>query len=235
MAFVILANPTAGIFQGDRQTIAVTLEPEARAHVTNQSATKVHRMPDSFAVQDTSLTIGESAHLEYLPEPVIPFKGARIRQETNISVASSGALLYGEIIAPGRVAFGENLDYESFQNCLTVSRPEGELLYREAYRLEPRVCPPWSPVVLGLADTPTLGFLLIVTAAVKAQVLQAHLQEGGVVEGTTMGITTLPRDCGVGIKVIGPEMQGVKSTLTALASKARQLLTGFGLPASRKY
>ena len=101
MAFVFLANPTAGIFQGDIQRISVAVGPAARAHGTNQSATKVHAMPEGFAWQETELLIENDGYLEYLPEPIIPFKGARFGQRTRITVASTGSLLYGEILHRG--------------------------------------------------------------------------------------------------------------------------------------
>jgi hypothetical protein len=50
-----------------------------------------------------------------------------------------------------------------------------------------------------------------------------------------IGATCLPGDCGVGIRVIGAEVQQVKSVLTMLASSARLQLIGAPLPPSRKY
>ena len=49
LALVMLANPTGGIFQGDHHHIAITVESGAAAHVTTQSSTKAHSMPDGRA------------------------------------------------------------------------------------------------------------------------------------------------------------------------------------------
>ena len=253
MAFVFVANPTAGIFQGDHQRIAVEVQTGARAHVTNQSATKIHAMPDSAAYQYTNLAVADNSYLEYLPEPLIPFRGSRFRQETRITVSETGSLLYSEITTPGRVAHGEMLDYDWLDTRLTVSRPEsrpgcgslnggpvyGELIYHEAYRLGPNANPLQTATILGKHDAPTLGSLMIITAVIPALDLAAELRttmnpavEGieGMSSDISIGATCLPGDCGVGIKVISPGTQAVKSALTLIASASRRLLIGSPLP-----
>ena len=254
MAFVFVANPTAGIFQGDHQRIAVEVQPGARAHVTNQSATKIHVMPDSAAYQYTNLSVADNSYLEYLPEPLIPFRGSRFRQETRITVSETGSLLYSEITTPGRVAHGEVLDYDWLDTRLKVFRPScgptdgspgyGDPIYYEACRLEPKANPLQTAAVLGKNDAPTLGSLLIITAVIPAPDLVAELRrvinpaENGVEamsSDLSIGATCLPGDCGVGIKVIGPGTQAVKSALTLIASASRRLLIGSPLPPPRKY
>lgn len=234
MAFVMLVNPGPGILQGDHQTIRVEVKANARAHVTNQSATKLHRMPDSGAAVQTTLIVGDGAHLEYLPEPVIPFAGTRITQQTRITVASSGTLFFWEITAPGRVAFGESLEYEHLRNDLTISRPDGQALCREAFLLQPRLRSLRSAVVAGPVDHPTLGSLWIVSSRPDAAVLRDRLREAPIPDGARVGITTLPFDAGVGVKVIGPQLQVVKSILTSLAARARDLALGSPLTLCRK-
>ena len=74
LAMVMLSNPTGGIFQGDRHRIAVNVEPGAAAHVTGQGATRVHAMPHGMARQDVELVVAEDGYLEYLPDPIIPYR-----------------------------------------------------------------------------------------------------------------------------------------------------------------
>ena len=254
MAFVFVANPTAGIFQGDHQRIQVEVQPGAKAHVTNQSASKIHAMPDFAAYQHTNLAVADNSYLEYLPEQLIPFRCSRFRQETRITVSETGSLLYAEITAPGRVARGEVLDYDWLDTRLTVSRPNcgppsggpafGEPIYHEAYRLEPRTNPLQTAAVLGQHEAPTLGSLLIITDTIPAPELAAELRRvinpavvgiEAVSPNLSIGVSCLPGDCGVGIKIIGPGTQAVKSALTLLASTSRRLLIGSPLPPSRKY
>ena len=240
MAFVFLANPTAGIFQGDTQQISVAVGPAARAHVTNQSATKIHAMPEGSAWQETELLIENDGYLEYLPEPMIPFKGARFGQRTRITVASTGSLLYGEILAPGRLARGEALEYERVETRLTICRPDGVPIHHESYRMTPRSRSPLSPAILGADEAPALGSLLVVTQGVDVQKAADRLRETALAEmganpEIRVGVTRLPGDSGVAVKALGPETRGVQSVVMELASEARRMLIGAALPPSRKY
>ena len=240
MAFVYLANPTAGIFQGDRQIIEIKVSSGAKAHVTNQSATKIHVMPELSASQDTSLIVEDQRYLEYLPEPIIPFRGARLSQRASISVAANGTLIYGEIVAPGRLAHGELLAYHHLRNSLTVSRPDGYPIYHETYCLQPGVRFPLASGILMNERQSTLGTMLIITNAVEARVLVDNLREClndsfAASWGNKVGITSLSGGHGVGLKVIGSETQSVKSVLTHLWSASRRQLLGSEAPAPRKY
>ena len=240
MAFVCLANPTAGIFQGDHQRISVTVEPGAKAHITNQSATKIHAMPEGSASQETVLTVGDGGHLEFLPEPLIPFRGSRFRSSTSITVAPTGTLLYAELIAPGRTARGEVLAFDTLESRLTICRPNGPPLYHESYRLEPRAHSLLTVPVFGPFDTPVLGSLLALTGTVDAQAVARELlaairSETEQSPKIQVGISRLPQDNGVGVKVLASDTQTVKCALMCLASKARKLLLGYGLPHPRKY
>ena len=70
----ILINSSGGLVQGDRLFIDVRLEDGGRAHLTTQSANRIYRMEGGCAVQETSLSTGENAFLEYLPTRTSPSK-----------------------------------------------------------------------------------------------------------------------------------------------------------------
>jgi urease accessory protein len=89
------------VLQGDRLALEVAVGPGARAHVTTQSATKVHSMDANYAVQTQSIALADGAYLELLPEPLIPHRRARFLSDTRISIAPTATLLW-EIVQPGR-------------------------------------------------------------------------------------------------------------------------------------
>jgi len=51
LAWIFMITTTGCVLQGDRLALEVTVAPEARAHVTTQSATKIHSMDANYAVQ----------------------------------------------------------------------------------------------------------------------------------------------------------------------------------------
>src|SRR5512142_726607 len=77
LAWLFMITTSGCVLQGDRLALDVAVAPGARAHVTTQSATKIHSMDANYAVQTQTFTVADSAYLEYLPEPLIPHRQAR--------------------------------------------------------------------------------------------------------------------------------------------------------------
>jgi len=240
MAFVYLVNSTAGILQGDRLRVAVKVAEGAKAHLTTPSATKVFAMPDGSAYQETHLTVENGAYLEYLPDQMIPFGGARFSQSTSITVAPDATLIYGEIIAPGRVDRGETLAYDCLKSRLTINTSDGAPIYHENFSITPQARFPMGIGILGSGMAPTLGTLLAVTRAPMAAALLDRIRGCledmiGVDQGSRFGVTLLPGGGGVALKVTAPLAGMVRNTLRAAWQEIRQETLGVGLPNLRKY
>jgi len=60
MAWLFMITTGGCVLQGDRLALDVALGPGARAHVTTQSATKVHSMDANYAHQTQSFLLGRA-------------------------------------------------------------------------------------------------------------------------------------------------------------------------------
>ena len=129
-------NPTGGVLQGDRLEADVRVERGAHAVLTTPSATKVYRADRMTAESHTRLRVAAGATLEYLPEPLIPYSGARYLERVSLDVEPGGRVLSWGILTPGRAARGELFDYEVLGFRLDV-REGDALALRERARLEP--------------------------------------------------------------------------------------------------
>jgi urease accessory protein len=178
MAFVFLANPTAGILEGDRQTIEVNAGPDCRVHVSTQSATKIYSMFAGSAGQRVSLELQDGAYLEYLPDPVIPFSRASFAQDVVVRVAPGATLVFGEVIAPGRVDMGEVFAFNQLQSRLTVLAPNGDSLYRESYSLAPLKYKLLSIGLMGQYTAPSLGTMLLLNNSGELEDLRDGVRAG---------------------------------------------------------
>ncbi len=244
MAYVFLANPTGGLLQNDRHRIAVSVGAGARAHVTTQSATKVYTMTGDVAEQRVRLDVASDGYLEYLPDPLIPYRDASLEQEIEIACEPGGALLFSDVVTPGRVAMGESFRFRRISNRLTVCGHSGRPVYRDAFDLEPEVGHLTGIGVLGFggqqdsdeATARTLGSLLIVCDSVRASSIldriRRNLEPSSEVR---VGASVLPDGNGVGVKMIGQDCAAVQQALTRVWSIARQELLGVTAPALRKY
>ena len=263
MAFVFLANPTGGLLDGDRQEISVAVHSGAKAHITTQSAAKIYAMPrGGQAEQRIALDVAAGGYLEYLPDPLIPYRDAALNQTISINLEPGAALLTWEVITPGRTAMGEAFRYRRISSRLTVTRRgKNPPAYREAFDLTPAdggltelgllgpadiphphssgTPPPGaerqSPSGLSLAG-PVLGSLLIICEPEAARNLLERLPESlSTSGGAYAAASLLPDGAGAGVKAIGPDTEAVQSTLSRAWAVARQELLAAPPPFLRKY
>ena len=108
-----LQSVSGGIYQGEDLRMTCSAEACSAAHVTTQAATIVHRMPAAPARQTVALEAADGALLEYLPDPLIMFPGARLTSVLEIEAAEGATVVACESFAhhdPG----GEDRRFESF-------------------------------------------------------------------------------------------------------------------------
>jgi urease accessory protein len=230
MAFLFLLNPTPGIFQGDVQRIRVQAGPGTRAHLTTPSATKIYAMPDRLAHQYLELDLASGAYLEYLPEPLIPFRGARLVQRTTVNLSDNTVLVMGEVIMPGRTAGGESFAFYSLDRRLTVVDAANNPVLHEASILTPLHTNPLGLTVLS-TGTPVTGTLLVVAPDQDFSALREHLQRGLLAaaagdNGHKAGITALPNGGGLALKVLARESRIARAIVRECAEAVRRYLLG---------
>ncbi len=244
LAHVFLSNPTGGLFAGDRQDVKVGVGRGARAHVTTQSATKIYTMEHGKAEQCVALSVAAGGYLEYLPDPLIPFRDASLQQDFSITVEPDGTLLWWDVITPGRVAMGEAFQYRGIRSRLAVYRAGNRPVYREAFDLCPSAARPTGIGLLGMMDEDsrqeggdfTLGSMLIVCDEdIAGRVLDSLREALRGCINTQAGASLLPDGNGVGLKVVGADCSAVRSTMVRAWSIARQELIGIPSTLNRKY
>lgn len=145
-----LHNLSGGVLGGDSLELSVEVGDGASAQLTSTGATRLYRCrPDApAAVQRQCFRVGRGALLEYLPDELIPFAGARYRQETVIELSEGAGLFWWETVAPGRAARGEVFEYDSLYFKLDLTA-NGLPLARERVALDPVLRPLRAPLRLG--------------------------------------------------------------------------------------
>jgi urease accessory protein len=127
-ALVHLHNVSGGLLGGDRLRLAVNVGAGACVQITTTGATRIYRPREESPVttQSNEVVLGENSLLEYLPDPLIPFAGARFSQRTVIRLSPGAGLFWWEILAPGREACGELFAYASVElktDLVAIGRP----------------------------------------------------------------------------------------------------------------
>lgn len=227
-ATVYVQSPTAGIAQGDRHAIRVTVDSGAHAHVSTQSATKVLRMERNYGAATVDLDVADGGYLEYLPEPTICHRDARYRLSVDLSLGADAAAIVGDVFVPGRLARDEAFAFDHVYSRVRATGPDG-LLFDDATDLRPGVDDPRRPGVLG--DRRVLGTLYVLGAPSLSDALHDRLSAR---DGVRAGATALPNDAGTLCRVLGDQTAPVRDAVRAAWDEARRGLVGVGAPTRRK-
>ena len=233
---VYIITTSGCVLQGDRLDVSVAVGADAMAHVTTQSATKIHQMDANFAAQTQRLALGESAYLELLPGPVIPHRHSRFITRTQANVAASATLLSAELLQPGRKHHGggELFEFDVYSSALTVSRPNGTALFTEKLVAEPWRHPVRHAAAMGKFDV--LANVTLVTPARHAAQIFEHVVPGADSStGCMAGASRLPHDAGLVYKVLGMDAEPVKAKVRAFWDLVRQQVTGAPIPPTRPW
>ena len=231
LAWLFVITTSGCVLQGDRMALDVALAPGARAHVTTQSATKVHSMDANCAVQTQSIALADGAYLEFLPEPLIPHRRARFLSDTRISIAPTATLLYADIVQPGRKHHHPDESFGATLLSLAVGaeRPDGQTLFNEKLVIDPARRPVRQTGVMGTFDV--LGNVILLAPKEAADRVHARVDaDVDLANGVASGACHLPNDAGLIFKAVGRETAQVKARVREFWGIAREEITGTALP-----
>ncbi|MCW2640058.1 MAG: urease accessory protein [Dactylosporangium sp.] len=232
LACVVIVSTAGGIVQGDRYETEIELAQAARVHLTTQAATKIQEMDANYASQSQHILLHDDAYLEYLPEPVIPYKHSRFVARTHICLPESATLVYADILMPGRKYYGDGelFRYDLYSSGLSVSRPDGTHLFAEKFLVEPARSSPARRGVMG--EFHVFGNVLLLTSMPSAERVLAEVPT--VVdhaEGWAAGTSRLPNNAGLSYKILGMESEPVRAKVRDFWSTARLAVMGHPAPA----
>lgn len=233
MAFVHMLQSGEGIVQGDRYRLDLDCAPGTSVHFTTPAASKIYRMEENFATQVVNLTIGAGAFVEYLPDPIIPFRDSRFYQRLQITVADDASAIVGEILLPGRVARGESHAYSLYYTDTEVRRPDGTLLFADRLKLEPRLASVGSPGLFG--GYAVSASLYVINRQVPAGALVDRLHHCLEAQHEVLiGVSELPNGCGGAVRLLGHTSAAVTAAMHVLWNEARLALVNLPAPDLRK-
>ncbi|MGZ3599650.1 MAG: urease accessory protein UreD [Ktedonobacterales bacterium] len=230
-SLVHLHNVSGGVLGGDH--LALEVEAQAGSHVqlTTTGATRIYRCAEgvSEAVQLVNVRVCAGALLEYLPDALIPFAGARYRQHTSIELADDAGLFWWEVVAPGREARGERFAYEALRLSLDL-HANGIPIAMERQCIEPRRHPVASQVRLGRFSYYATFYVCRVGtdpacwAGLEVQLAQLT-REMSVAGETVWGVSTLTAH-GLSVRGLSSASTPLVTGLQTFWSVARRALYG---------
>ncbi|MBC2933080.1 urease accessory protein UreD [Nocardioides sp. zg-1228] len=236
MPYTYLMSTGAGVMQGDRLRTDLVFGPGTSAHVTTSAWTKVLRMHHDYAVAQVNISVGEDAFLEYLPDPVILFAEARLYQRTRLTLPPSASVVVGETLVAGRLAHHDERHlYSALAADFEVCRPDGTVVALDRVRLTPADGATGDLAVLDDHDVLSMLYVLTSQASVAevTELLHSALAPS-TTGGVIFGVSALPDDAGVWVRLLGDDTRSVGAAMTLAWQSVRRLLTGGTAPTIRK-
>lgn len=224
---VYILSAGGPMVEGDRFEQHFALQPHSCAHISTGAATKVAQMQGGEACMRQSITLGEGSYLEYMPEAVIPCRGARYTTQTEIVADHTATLFLSEIVMSGRRHHGERFCYEQLSLRTRVVRPSGEVIYIDNLHIEPG----HNTLLLKgvMAGYEVFGSVLILAPKAVVQTLHNELQPYMNAD-RALGINLLPFDAGLSLRILAQERAEVKSEIRRICSALRLKVKGVPLP-----
>jgi urease accessory protein len=116
---LILMSASPGIMDQDEINISVNLSEKAQVKLFTQSFGKLHPM-EKGAVQNTVVHIKKDGIFKYIPHPVTPFANSIFKTTNDIHLDESATLIWGDILASGRIHSGESFDFTRFHSVTRI-------------------------------------------------------------------------------------------------------------------
>ncbi|CAM2864890.1 urease accessory protein UreD [Prescottella defluvii] len=229
MPCVYIISTSGCVLQGDRLHIGIDMGPGSTAHVTTQSATKVHEMDANYASQVQTVTLAEDSYLELMPGMTIPHRHARYVAHTDITIDPSATLLFSEIVMPGRKYHrgGELFEYDVYSTSVAAKHPGGEDLFAEKLLIEPGR---WPVRLAGaMRGHDVLANVVLLTPVAHAEAILDRIVPGRQ-SSVFAGASRLPNDAGLIYKVLGPESEPVRAQVREFWSLVRETVLGASIP-----
>jgi len=220
-----LQSVSGGIYRGEQLALNLRAEAGAQAQVTTQSATIVHRMEtDGAARQDMVIHVAEGALLEYLPDPLILFPGARFASTLRVVAAPGATVILSD-------AFTQH-DSREQGGCFArlasdtrIERPDGTLLAFDRFDIDGELGEAHFDGAAGAY--PAHGTLMAVHTGCPPDELAAALRAAlAECDGIYAGASTMPRDCGAWARILAKDGLALRAALKAAWIAARVIITG---------
>lgn len=220
-----LQSVSGGIYRGEHLALSLEAEAGSQAQVTTQSATIVHRMQGGAeARQDMIIRVDAGALLEYLPDPLILFPGARFHTSLRVVAAPTATVILCDAFTQhDSEASGGR--FERLVSDTRIERPDGALLAFDRFDISGALGEAHFDGAGGVY--PAHGTVIAVHDGCPAEELAGVLSEAlGECSGIYAGASTMPHDCGAWARILAEDGHSLRAALKAASAAARRKVSG---------
>lgn len=219
-------SSSPGVLAGDLLEIDISLAESTALSLNTQAFTRVQAMNESdCAEQITQITLAKNSRLFYLPHPLVLHKDSAFKQKTLIEMSENSTLIYGEIVAIGRVLNDERFAFRQFSSHLKIVALQNDGKKR------PLVsdCIQWLPSKInltaisqmeGYSHQGSLTYLHLGKSAAEIKTIVQQLQELIAESDLLVGVSQL-QSSGLMVRVLGHRADQIQRLFEQIAAFVR--------------
>jgi urease accessory protein len=209
---VVFLNTAGGLTGGDRLSFSLSLGRGAQATGTTQTAERAYASRSGRAKMEVSLTVGQGAALDWLPQETILFDRSTLRRRTRADLEGDARLVLAEMVVLGRAAMGETLEQLSLDDLREVTR-DGLPVLVEPLRLTDATLRAGSAALGGMRAIATVA--LVARGAEDALgAVRAALAEGVEAAASAWNGKLV-------VRLAGPDLRPVKRAVALVLNVIR--------------
>ena len=231
-AYLYLINTSPGLLANDVLDFALHLTKNTDLYLTDQSATKVHPMPETEtkAKVNHHIVLENNASLEFVPEPIILYQDSVLEQHTKIKLYPKARLFSTEIILPGRLAKKEYYDFDYYFNRLQIVDSTDKLIYADAIKLLGK-----NNLFKGnklFTSMPIIGNAIAIFPDLDLNLLIDEIEAKLLTDTQDIeaAVTILPAENGIAIRALANKTTYLKQYFASILNCIRQMSQQTSLP-----
>jgi urease accessory protein len=170
---VYMMDCSPGLMSGDHYELHWHLHKDTSVFLTNQSFTKIHPSIEKGSTQRQIFKLEEGALLEYIPEPMMPYKDSSYRGEMEVHLEPGATAIFTDVLCPGRTQRGEKFHYKCYANRMKVYAGS-KLIFYQNQCIEPSQMNLQSLGCWG--DQTHLGSLYVFSEHIRQQHVDSLLE-----------------------------------------------------------
>lgn len=116
--WIVTSSLGGGLVDGDDVALEVEVDRGATCVIATQASTKAYR---GRSFQRLHANVADGAAAIIVPDPLVPFRDATIRQVTRIALAPTAQLVLCDIVTAGRIAHGERWACARLDTTLSIT------------------------------------------------------------------------------------------------------------------
>lgn len=228
---IYLLHVGGGYVGGDHYKACITAKEDAHVCLTTQAATKVYRTPHEPVFQETELFLKKGAVVEYLPDPLILYEGARFIQETTVHMEEKATFFISDIITPGWSPDGQTFKYHSVRSKLKIYR-KNQLMVFDHLFLSPHED---IHAIMKMEGYTHFGsFLAIAEGIIDSVIDELYDEVISKEQDGCIGISKLAIN-GCAIRILGNDTKTLERIINRCFQFLRKRLLGLDIVSLRKY